>query len=408
MSESTRSGDGHVEDEGQGQRGDQGASGRGDADPVAHALALTNLAVVRHQYREALEHARRAYALQPDSPKVLRAMAFCHFLNGLHEDAERYARAACDRDSTPASLGMLGNLLLDMGKFADAEAAYRKMLDRDPNHPQALNGVATARYRQGDKQGAIAYYAKAFEAAPDDPAPLRSLGSVLADIGWHIGAYAASSMVVSEATPPAVQAVLALVRLDLAAALPESVRSSHLPDWRQAAAQVMERVAGRPPAVQLRAARSLFDVGETRWAKKVLERLDANTLSGPDRANYMYVKGILADARGDTREALDAFVAAVQLDERRWDACCNAVHILLERGDEEAMSLAGELLGRIPPAVKAEAPPLLFNEALYLRRTGHPDEARALLQRVLELTNGRGELGELARRALEEGSEKES
>ena len=396
MTESRNSGDG------QAHRDSQDSRDPGHADPVSHALAMANLAVARQQKREALEHARRAYALQPDSPKVLRAMAFCHFLNGLHEDAERYAREACEHDSSLASLGMLGNLLLDMGKFADAEATYLQMLEREPRHPQALNGVATTKYRQGDKQGAIAYYAKAFEAAPEDPAPIRSVASVLADIGWHIGAFAASRMVESEAAPPDVQAVLALVRLDLAAALPEPDRSRHFPDWRRLAEQVVERVDGRSPAVQLRAARSLFDVGETGQAKNVLDRLDADTLSAQDRANYHYVKGLLADARGDAGEALDAYATAVQLDERRWDACCNAVHILLDRGDEEAMSLAGDLLGRIPSHIKAQAAPLLFNEALYLRQTGHPDDARGLLERVLELTNGEGELGELARKALEE------
>jgi hypothetical protein len=58
----------------------------------------------------------------------------------------------------------------------------------------------------------------------------------------------------------------------------------------------------------------------------------------------------------------------------------------------------------VPPEVKATAPQLLFNEAVYLHRAGRSDEARAELGRVLAATRGEGELDALARELLEEVS----
>ncbi len=371
-------------------------------DPVAYELGMANLEVARKEPRKALQHAEQAFALRPDDPKVLRAMAFCHLINDKPEDAERYARKACDKDTGVSSLGMLANLLLDIGKHADAEAAYRQMLAQNPSLPQALNGVATARYRQGDRQGALEFYSRAFEADPGDSTPIRSIAAVLADIGWQWGALAASDLTSTKAAPPEVRAALSVVRLELAAAVVDIQPPGQTPDLEEIAARVVDDVRDRAPAVRLRAARSLFDAGQVDRTRAILEQLDPGRLSDADRADFKYVEGLLADRSGDSDAALEAFVQSVRLDSRRWDACCNAVNALLDRGNDQAMSLAGELLGRVPEEVKSGAAPLLFNEALYLKQTGRLEAARSTLQRVLQLTEGSGELGKLAQQALSE------
>ncbi|HEX8107883.1 MAG TPA: hypothetical protein VF516_09165, partial [Kofleriaceae bacterium] len=96
---------------------------------------------------------------------------------------------------------------------------------------------------------------------------------------------------------------------------------------------------------------------------------------------------------------------AVAVDPRRWDACCNALTLLLDRGDPDALARAAALLTRVPPEVKGTSPQLLFNEAVYLHRAGRSAEARANLERVLAATHGDGELGALARQLMTEVSD---
>ncbi len=373
---------------------------RKDEDPLAYALGMANLSAAQGRPEEALVHAKQAHALRPEDPRVLRAMAYCHLINGEHEAATRYAREACEKDSSLASLGMLANLLLDTGRYADAEAAYRRMLEQAPRSAQAFNGIATARYRQGDRQGALEYYARAFEADPEDGTPIRSITTVLAELGWHLGAFAMAEVLESSSAPPEVRAALSLVRLDLSKAVSAGVPAHLVPDMDRLAGSVVEAVKQRSTSVRLRAARSLFDAGRTGETEAILEAIDPEGLDDSERANFLYIQGLLADRAGNQRAALEAFAESVRLDGRRWDACCNAVHLLLANEDDRSLALAGELLDRVPAPIRADAAPLLFNEGLYLKRTGRREAARSKLERVLQLSSEDEDLATLARQAL--------
>src|SRR6185295_19250256 len=159
-----------------------------------------------------------------------------------------------------------------------------------------------------------------------------------------------------------------------------------------------------PVRVRLGVARALIDCQRHDDAQRILAAIDGQDQSPADRGNAEYVRGLLAQHAGEPQRALAAYEASVTADPRRWDACCNALTLLLERGDPESLARAGKLLGQIPPEVKGAAPQLLFNEAVYFRAAGRPIEARADLQRVLTATNGEGELAALARELLKEVS----
>src|SRR4051794_25167300 len=58
-----------------------------------------------------------------------------------------------------------GHLLLSQGKAKEAEAVFRRVLESDPQHIEALNVVGLAALRDGDVDGALALLKRA--AAPD-------------------------------------------------------------------------------------------------------------------------------------------------------------------------------------------------------------------------------------------------
>src|SRR5262249_53504994 len=150
--------------------------------------------------------------------------------------------------------------------------------------------------------------------------------------------------------------------------------------------------ARRPVSVRLGVARALIDCRRHDDARRILAEALGQLLSPTDRGNAEYVRGLIAERDDDPAGALAAYEASLAADPRRWDACCNAVTLLLSRGDPDALALAGALLARVPAVVKGAAPQLLFNDAVYLRRVGRPLQARAQAQRVLSATRGEGEL----------------
>jgi hypothetical protein len=90
------------------------------------------------------------------------------------------------------------------------------------------------------------------------------------------------------------------------------------------------------------------------------------------------------------------------IDPRWIDACANAISLLLEDGSPTAFAAIPSWLERVPAADRQLDPGLAFNEAVFLARSHRPDQARAQLERVLELTQGDGPLAELADKLLAE------
>ena len=70
------------------------------------------------------------------------------------------------------------------------------------------------------------------------------------------------------------------------------------------------------------------------------------------------------------------------------DACANAISILLEEGTPEALTRIKQLLSRVPPEARVAAPQLIYNEAVYLLRTGQTNEGERALERLLRATQG--------------------
>jgi len=372
-------------------------------DAVRHALGMAALAAHDKDAAGCTRHAGRAHALRPHDPMTLQYMAVAALLRGERKAAEDHARAAVARGGGLRSLGWLGNIQLGAGDVPAAEQTYRRMLELDPGHVQALNGLGACRYKQQDLDQATALLARAFDQDPTNPGPIRSMMNMYGDAGRVLGAIALAGIVRDRHADDESHLALDLMVLHLNHVLMGGYPPPHaVPDADAAVAAVVRRAAHRPVRVRLGVARALIDCQRHDEARRIVAPLEGQDLSTVDRGNAEYVRGLLAQHAGDAPRALAAYEAAVAVDPRRWDACCNALTVLLDRGDPDALARAAALLGRVPPEIKGTSPQLLFNEAVYLHRAGRPAEARANLERVLAATQGDGELGALARQLMEE------
>lgn len=166
----------------------------------------------------------------------------------------------------------------------------------------------------------------------------------------------------------------------------------------------LQSSAHAPVRLRLGVARALLDCRRFDDAERVVRDVQSQASSGVDRGNAEHIRGVLAEYASDQAAALAAYEAAVAADPERWDACCNAVTLLLERDDPKSLARAGQLLDRISPELKTGRPQLRFNEAVYLRRIGRITEARAAAERVAAAAPNT-ELAELAHQLLEETSD---
>lgn len=370
-------------------------------DPAKHALGAAILAITRNDVAAAIDLAGRAAALS-DDPLVHEHLAVAHLMRGDQAAAEAPARRGVERGGGKRALGGLGNILLGLGKFGEAEETFQKLVDLDPSDAAAHNGLASARYRQGNVTGASLSLAHAWDANPNDSQPIRNLVSMFGDAGRMLGAYAYANLVREKQPLPEQLAIaLDLLGLQLTTALQRDLQDPRmLADGDLTARRLVANVRKRPPRAQLGAARALVDVGRLDEAKQLVAALEKQPLDETDRANRLYVMGMVAAAEKDMGRALEAYALSVETDGTRWDACCNAISLLLESADEQSMTRIGKLVARVPIGLKRTTPPLLINEAIWMSRTGRKDEARKNLEGVLVLTRGEGQLAQLARQII--------
>jgi tetratricopeptide (TPR) repeat protein len=161
--------------------------------------------------------------------------------------------------------------------------------------------------------------------------------------------------------------------------------------------RVIDRVVGasrnRRAGIQLSVARGLIDLGRIAEATAVIEAIAANT--DEESAQLCVLRGALCERTRDLAGAISFYEQALALDGTRADAAINLISVLLESPEQAACARIAAVLSGLAPDVRA-IPELRFNEAIYLRRIGDPDRARALLSSIA----ADHELGRLARQVL--------
>ena len=76
-------------------------------------------------------------------------------------------------------------LLLKAGRTTEAEDAFRKVLEQDPNNVQALNVVALKKFRERDFESALLDIESALRTEPENPITMHNRGRILNELGRH-------------------------------------------------------------------------------------------------------------------------------------------------------------------------------------------------------------------------------
>jgi tetratricopeptide (TPR) repeat protein len=134
------------------------------------------------------EAAERTYLdiLQLDSQfaTALERLAQIRSRQGDREGALAYWERASD--AQPDNLqfqNKVGLALIDLGRLADAAAAFDRVLVREPRFAPALGGLAQVCRAKGDRQAALGHLIAASQAEPENLSLRRNVGSALVELG---------------------------------------------------------------------------------------------------------------------------------------------------------------------------------------------------------------------------------
>ncbi len=378
------------------------AAERHASTPLDHHLALASIAAARNDLAGLTEHALAASAIDPEHPLVLQALAMRALLAGDGETAEREARRALNRDDSVRAKRGLANILLRVGKLEDAERQLREVIARVPSDGYALKQLGRIRSLRGDEATALAYFGKAFAAAPWDKEPVDLAIQLYKDAGWAIGALTLSRVTREGVHPPEVKVLLDLIALILMNRIAPDLPGREAFDATLPAVRgLVEESEALSPLAQLRVARALIDTERADLALAILKRVAGDVASVREQAEWGYVKGLAEEARGEEMAALAAYESAVAADASAWEAACNATHLAMKFG---LMDRAAAVLNRVPPELKRARPQLLYNEAVFFKNMARYEEVRTYAAYLREHAGGMmDELIEELERDIPEG-----
>jgi len=140
--------------------------------PVA-MLELGALLIDRdtdEEKNEAVRLASSAVAREPDDPALLGKAADIVFAGGQKEQALQWReRVVALRPDAAGPRLLLGRMLLELRRYADAKPHFDLLEQRFPNEPNVLLGLMDCATAAGDSAAAQGYADRALAAAPDDP-----------------------------------------------------------------------------------------------------------------------------------------------------------------------------------------------------------------------------------------------
>lgn len=84
----------------------------------------------------------------------------------------------------------LGLALVEVGRLADGEAAFRRAIELDPRFTRAINNLANVLADQGRREEAITYFERALKLDPQYCDAHNNMGNALRELGRHAEAIA--------------------------------------------------------------------------------------------------------------------------------------------------------------------------------------------------------------------------
>jgi Flp pilus assembly protein TadD len=126
----------------------------------------------------AIEHFQQALMLNPDNAKAYSGMGVIHIQMGRYADAEAALRRASVREADSGVYNNLGFSLKQQGRFAEAVPYFRKGLSVDEHNVIARANLGQALVGSGHFDEGLAELRRAADEAPYAPEP--RIGLVLA------------------------------------------------------------------------------------------------------------------------------------------------------------------------------------------------------------------------------------
>jgi tetratricopeptide (TPR) repeat protein len=237
--------------------------------------------------RDDVEALRAAVAANPEDLGAQRRLAFALYEAGLRAEAVPPMEKVVESAPGPQAYLELGIVYAGASRLAEAERAYRKVLELSPGNARALHNLGNLAMKRAHHARAVDHYRQAIEADPGYMLAYYHLAEALQAVGRTEQAYA-GYLTVLEMTPasPADQAV-----------------------YNDAAYRV---------------AALALSFGDPAQAESVLSQL---VRAAPDHPNAHYARGQALLQLGREAEAQQEFDAHMR--------------ILSQRGGKEAVASAG-------------------------------------------------------------------
>ncbi|HEX8521280.1 MAG TPA: tetratricopeptide repeat protein [Tepidisphaeraceae bacterium] len=149
-----------------------------------HADAYNHMGVALGQLSridQAVLYLRKALELKENHIDAMTNLAALYQQTGRYEDAlvllDRLQRV---RGPSSLTLQQMGDLLRELKRIPEAEAAYKQSVSLDPKSAEGYGGLALILHERGDMAASIPYYEKSLAIKPDQVTVLSNFGLALA------------------------------------------------------------------------------------------------------------------------------------------------------------------------------------------------------------------------------------
>lgn len=267
---------------------------------------LSQLYLQRGKPKEAIEAARRAYEMEPDSAEYAsNLIRTLRYLPAISDELQAYAQLTRTADSPPLQIGY-GAAQMRAGQYAQAVSRLRQAVKRDPTNSSAVELLAIAQRRAGQRVEAVETLKQGI-AQSDDTSKIRlrlNLGETYDELGRGEDAIAQYEQIfdglVAQGRPePQGLALLGdvtsrLVRLCSRAGNKQKIQSVY--------ARTQKLLGENSPLLDSISIETLREEGRKREA---LELTRAASRRHPEERSFKFTEALLLSETGNYQESAD-------------------------------------------------------------------------------------------------------